>query len=417
MKSFSFVPFLCIKIMLNKVKQLLAFLRKNKKVFINGFIIILFIRFGFMIFNNWNHGNTGLPGIQYLTDSFRYIGAADKLINNDSLDYKEIQYSGYILLIAFFKLFSESLKGVIIIQLVFALISAYALYQIAYIITGKLLAGFIAISLYLINPFICSWHTYIMTESLYTSFLVISCWSLIRFLERKSSLNLIFFLCVMFITLCIRPNGWVLIPIALSFFMIDFFRNSFLKTLGVIAVITGFVLCIFFLPFTNRSIQNIGTQKILMNDVLLNGEVIPDHKELRVNMPRDSTLMKKNWTHSIYYIARHPLAYAKLATLRAVTELFQIRRPWYSAKYSLRWYFWLFPAYFFAMLGLFFFRRMISVKVILAIILAHLLIISVTFADHDARFLNYFLPLIYVLSGCGFTFLFYKLIPQGKQNS
>ena len=256
-----------------------------------------------------------------------------------------------------------------------------------------------------------------MTESLYTSFLIISSWTIIRFLKNKSPINLVFSFCVLFITASIRPNGWVLIPIALCFFLIGYFRNIWLKTLWVSVVVAGFVLFIFFLPFTNRSIQNIGTEKILMNEVLLNGEVIPDHKELRVTMPHDSTLMKKNWTQSIYYIARHPLSYAKLATIRVVTEMFQVRRPWYSVKYSLRWYFWLFPAYFFAIFGLVFFRRKISVLIILTIIIAHLFIISVTFADHDARFLNYFLPLVYVLSGCGFTVLFYKLIPQGKKNS
>jgi len=383
------------------------------------FIFILMVslilaRFCFLIIYNWNNGNTGKPGVQYLTDSYRYIEAADKLIANEPLDYKEIQYTGYIVIIAFFRLFSDSLFGVIIFQILMALASAWALFKISLAMTGKPLAGIIAAGLYLMNPFIVSWHTYIMTESIYTSFLIFSTWLLIRTVERKSVITFVFSLSLVLITAFIRPNGWTLIPVALCFYVIHRFHKNYQKLIWIFSVTVGFVIGISFLPFTNRSVQNIGTEKILMNEVLLNGEVIPDHKELRLKMPADTALMKKNWTAGFCYVIRHPLPSAQLGIYRMATELFQIRRPWYSTKYYLRTFLWLYPAYIFALLGLFYYRKKISLKIIVTIIMVHILTVAVTFADHDARFLNYFLPLINILCVCGITFVMDKIARTGR---
>ena len=388
-------------------------LQYRKFIFILMLSLIV-VRFSFLIIYNWNNGNTGKPGIQYLTDSYRYIEAADKLIANEALDYKEIQYTGYIVIIAFFRLFSDSLIGVIIFQVLLALAAAWALYKISLAITAKPLAGIIAAGLYLMNPFIVSWHTYIMTESMYTSFLIFSTWLLIRAVKRKSVITLFFSVTLVLITACIRPNGWALIPVALCFYFIHRFHKNYQKFIWIFSVAAGFIICISFLPFTNRSVQNIGTEKIIMNEVLLNGEVIPDHKELRLTMPADTALMKKNWTAGFSYVVRHPWPCARLGIYRMATELFQIRRPWYSTEYYLRTFLWLYPAYIFAMIGLFYFRKKISIKIILAIILVHILTIAVTFADHDARFLNYFLPLINILSGCGIIFVFDKIALAGR---
>lgn len=396
------------------ITLLIGRLLQHRKIIFILMVMLILARFSFLIIYNWNNGNTGKPGVQYLTDSYRYIEAADKLIANEPLDYKEIQYTGYIVIIAFFRLFSDNLIGVVFLQVIMALAAAWALYKISFAITKKPLSGIIAAGLYLMNPFIVSWHNYIMTESMYTSFLILSTWLLISAVEKKSDITIVFSLLLVLITACIRPNGWTLIPVALCFYFMHWFHKNYQKLIWVFSVALVFIICISFLPFTNRSIQNIGTEKILMNEVLLNGEVIPDHKELRIKMPADTTLMKKNWTAGFYYVIRHPLPCAKLGIYRIATELFQIRRPWYSAKYYLRSFLWLFPAYIFAMIGLFYYRKKISIKIILTIILVHILTIAVTFADHDARFLNYFLPLINILSGCGITFVMDKIALSGR---
>jgi 4-amino-4-deoxy-L-arabinose transferase-like glycosyltransferase len=397
-----------------KITFFIGRLQQNRKWIFFLMVLLILARFSFLIIYNWNNGNTGKPGVQYLTDSYRYIEAAGKLIANEALDYKEIQYTGYIVIIAFFRFFSDNLVGVVLLQVIMALAAAWALYKISFAITTKPLAGIIAAGLYLMNPFIVSWHNYIMTESMYTSLLILSTWMLIRAVEKRSDITLVFSILLVLITACIRPNGWTLIPIALCFYVMHRFHKNYQKVIWFFSVAMGFVICVSFLPFTNRSVQNIGTEKILMNEVLLNGEVIPDHKELRIKMPADTALMKKNWTAGFSYVIRHPLTCAKLGIYRIATELFQIRRPWYSAKYYLRSFLWIFPAYIFAMIGLIYYRKKTGIKIILAIILVHILTIAVTFADHDARFLNYFLPLINILSGCGITFVIDKMALSGR---
>lgn len=394
--------------MYHRVNFPVNYLNKYRRWILSVIIVTVVIRFAFMIYYNCTHGNTGKPGIQYLTDSYRYIGGADRLLAGEALDYKESQYSGYIALIAFVKLLFNSLEILIALQILMALISSLALFSLAKLITESNIAGVFAVGLYLLNPFITSWHTYIMTESLYTSFLIITVWSINNSIENKTVKNFVLSFIIVCITASIRPNGCVVMLVMFCFYIIYFIRNTYLKYACVFIFIVVFILTIVYLPVFNNAIQKIGTEKIVINEVLLNGEVIPDHKELRIVMPKDSTLINKNWTLSIFYFAKHPYACIKLATYRVATELLQIRRPWYSVKYSLRMFFWIWPAYLLAVFGIIFYRKKTSIRLILSVVFTNIFVIALTFADHESRFLNYLLPLIYVISACGFSGLIKK---------
>jgi len=395
--------------MLNNISNLFNWIYKNKNLWLRIFILIVLTRFICLNIYNWNHGNTGKPGIQYYIDSDRYIEGAEKLLHCEPLDYIQIQYSGYIAIIAFVKMFGLGLEFVIIIQLLMAILSSWFLYDMGKSITGNKIAGILAVGLYLANPFITRWHLYILTESLYTSLLILSLWIINKTVKKRTLKFYILSFIIVCINTSIRPNGWILLPMMFCFFIIYSKYNWYIKLAGTFTIITFFLMCVIYIPILNHAIQKVGSDELPINKELEKGVVIWGHNELCLNMPKDTNTGNRNWTESNSYIFKHPFACFKLAIYRVLSELLQINHPWYSVKYQIRILLWLFPAYLLAIIGIMYFKNKVGIKVAIFIILAHILIIALTWSEHDNRFLNYFLPLIYLLSGCGLYFILKKI--------
>jgi len=403
--------------MVKKILIRIQWLTQHKNLCIGIFALIIIMRFGFLNYYNWHHGNTGKAGVQYNIDSYRLLEGAEHFLDDGTLGYKQIDYSGYLIILAFVKLIGLRLETVVIIQLIMALVSSWFLFDLGKRITGSSLAGIIAAGLYLANPFICIWHLYILTESLYTSLLIISVWALARAVQKRTIKYYLLSIAVVCITASIRPNGWILFPIMFCAFLVFSKLKQYIKWSGVFIIIILFVLSISSLPILNKAVQNVALEEAPINKVLTNGEVVFGHEELRLEMPEDSSLTNKNWTESYMYIIRHPLACGKLAVYRITSELFQINRNWFSLAYQIRMWFWLLPAYLLAIFGFIYYKKQATMKIVLIIIMAHLLIIGLTYADHEHRFLNYFLPLIYLFSACGSVYLLNKCLTwiQSKQ--
>ena len=151
----------------------------NRKIIKYIFLIAIMFRFFYLNYMNWKYGyfTTGIPGVQYWMDSDRYLLGAESILNNTDVIGRGNQYLGYIIFIALFKFISLPIEFVIIFQVIIAIIAAFTLFNLAKYITGNSISGYVSISLYLLNPFITTWHTFILTESLYSSFVIFSCWA------------------------------------------------------------------------------------------------------------------------------------------------------------------------------------------------------------------------------------------------
>ena len=363
------------------------------------------MRFVFLNFINWKWGllTSGRPGIQFAGDTYRYLDGAEQLLNNSDLYFPQTNYLGYIYFLAFVKFIGDGLEIGLVFQLFFALVSALALYDITKAITSNKTASIIASGLYLINPFITTYHLYILTESLYTSFLIFSLWGLYKSFEKKQFKYYILTFIIICLTASIRPNGWLLFPIL--FYLIIQYSNlkKYLKYTSIIIVIIFFSLSAVFISGFNKAIQ-----KEASCQNLVNGTVIWGNAEQKLNMPLDTIIENKNWTNSYSYIAKHPIDCIKLATYRVASETLTLNRPWMSLKFRIRFLIWVLPAYFFAIFGYFLFKQKIAVKISGIFILTQLILISLTFADHDFRFILYILPIIYLLCSCGILFFYRK---------
>ena len=178
-------------------------------------------RFIYLNYMNWKYGyfSTGIPGVQYWLDSDRYLLGAESILNGIPIIGRGNQYLGYLIFIALIKFMSLPIEFVVVSQIIIAIIAALTLFNLAKAITGNSISGYVAISLYMMNPFITTWHTFILTESLYSSFVIFSCWAFYKVLNSHSYKYIIIFIFILLTTILIRPNGWIFLPIFICFFV------------------------------------------------------------------------------------------------------------------------------------------------------------------------------------------------------
>jgi hypothetical protein len=119
-------------------------------------------------------------------------------------------------------------------------------------------------------------------------------------------------------------------------------------------------------------------------------------------MPQEPELKNDNLADGVKYILRHPFASIKLGVVRAGYTLIHIR-PYHSFEYKLRVLFWVIPAYLLAIGGFLFFKKEKISLAALLIIAGHLLVVALSYAEHDSRFDIYILPIFYSLAGAGFV--------------
>lgn len=387
---------------INKIfTESIVFLKKHEKVLFILCIVVIVLRFLWLNYINWQTGeiSNGIHGIKYWLDSGRYLHGADKIIDGQHLEGREKQFFGYMLVIAITKILNLPLISVVILQLLTALAAAWALYKIVLKLTDSKWAGLFGSALFLCNPFITQWHLYILTESLYTSFVIFSFWSLSRIYTNKSLKNYSISIIILIFTMFLRPNGWILLPIFAIFYLIS---SGFSKKIKLITAMTS--VCIFLLTAAGIGLFRNSIQITTPLENLQKGVTVWNHPELSIEMPQEPDLNKDNWTEGIKYILRHPLSSIKLGAIRAGYTLIHIR-PYHSAKYKIRVLFWIIPAYILAIIGIFVTRKKKITIAGLMIIAGHLFVVALTYAEHDSRFDIYILPIIYDFSAVGFIFL------------
>ena len=383
--------------LLNIYETAFDYVRKNKTYLLIIAFAIILIRFFWLIYINWQFGelSNGMSGIKLWLDSDRYLSGADSIINGEPLVGRQIQFIGYMLFIAAIKLLNLPIEYVAVFQVLIAIIAAYALYDLAKSLSNSKIAGFVAASLFLANPFIVSWHIYILTESLYTSFVILSFWSLSKVILIKKLKYYLLSVLILLITMFIRPNGWILFPIFLCVYIVSFNLKKLTQKLAIASVLLVFVGILASVSLFQKSIEITTPTQIMKKGVVVWG-----HDELNIKMPQDSVDYRTAWTSGFKYVLRHPLACIKLAAYRVGYTLIHIR-PYHSVKYKLRVLFWIIPAYLLTIIGILKYRKKTITKVGIFIILGHLLVVALTYAEHDSRFDVYILPVFYLFAGLG----------------
>lgn len=350
-----------------------------------------------MVFILINIGIFFKVGSQIGGDSGRYLEGAQNLLSGLPLTGKQPSYRGYIFLLAALSKLGFGTTGVIVVQIIASALSLICLFKLGEKLSGEK-AGWTALGLVGLNPEIQRWNFFILTDSLYISMSVICCWLVS---STCGALNparkkLILGLGVMFMlwNAFLRPNGWVF----LSVFSVFGFLSS-VKTTKYRLLIGSIIGVVFLLLATRISAFHQGIQNEDPGKALKTGLILWGYPQWSLSMPPESALTIE-WPSVFVYVIQHPLATARLVISRVVLELIHVR-PFYSTRHNIAVILFLIPVYLSALRGFLVVRKINLARLMALIILGQCLVVAVTFADWDGRFLLYVFPFISVFSGVG----------------
>jgi 4-amino-4-deoxy-L-arabinose transferase-like glycosyltransferase len=329
-------------------------------------------------------------GIRLGGDSPRYLEGADLLLRGEPLGDKALSYPGYVAVIALCRALGAGLAGVVAVQVLVQAAAVLALFSLGRTLAG-VAGGLLAGGLMLANPHVVRWNAYVLTDSLYISAVVIALWGLSRVARPVRAGAAAAALAACAAGAVIRPTGWILVPIGLGVVGAAALPSRPARALCAVGAAAALILAV---GAVGPLRQAVLAQRL---DLAVAGGGI--HRGLRIAMP-PAAEDRRGLAAAAGYAARHPLAVARLGLVRAGVEVGQLR-PVYSPAHNRFLALYLLGLYLAAALGLYARRRERVARLAALLIAAHLLLVAVTLADRDGRFLTYVMPLVGLLAAAG----------------
>ncbi len=346
-------------------------------------------------------------GIKIVNDSPRFLGYATRLQDGFYFDPLNFWYITYAILIYLHHFFSASLLPIIVNQYLLGYLAVIALYEGTRILTEDRLVAFLASFLFIVFPDNIYWHSYILTESIYSSFLCFSFYALARFINGRSRIDFILLLLCVLICFFCKPTSPVLVLAMIAPAIVRFLMDPSYRILKIGGLVT-----------TGALVLVLANQMITMHEVMLiysKGDIIfaihelPGHRfndllsidpptDLHIPDPDVPMLLK-----IVSFIVNNPIYWLKLFTSKLLVYLTHIR-PYWSWMHNLVVVLLIWPSYYFAILAI---RKGLIPKTFVIGILTyfslHTLIICNTWVDWDARFFVPLYPALAVLSAIGIS--------------
>ena len=330
-------------------------------------------------------------------DSWRYISGGQAIRAGRPLEDGQRSYSGYCALVGLLP--SSCL---IPFQTLMAQLALAALLTLAWRLTRSGLAVVLAGLCVACQPEFAAWHTAVMTESLYMS--AVSCnalfaWSAAHSRRRWLWLPLTF--AWVALTATLRPTGWIQVPAVALYWSLTLPRGRWPRLVWSALVCASFVgLAVL---AGGDAIQRESPARKLYD-----GEVVWREPLWRVEMPREARA-PETLGEGLLYGLRHPVASGWLVCKRLAMMFLRIR-PTFSLKHNLFLLLCQVPLTVCGLAALWVWRRRAVVGALGAMLLAHALIVALTFNDNDGRFTLYILPLLMMVAVCGVTLALRRLI-------
>jgi len=135
-------------------------------------------------------------------------------------------------------------------------------------------------------------------------------------------------------------------------------------------------------------------------DMLQRGQTIWEFDGWTVSMPVADTAAEGQAGAAVAYAARHPISTVKLMAARVLVHFAHVR-PFYSTAHNVVIVLWLVPVYALAAVAIWKLGFTTLVSWVVAAIGTQTLVVALTHAEWDGRYLAHVLPLIYTLVGAG----------------
>ena len=364
-----------------------------------------------------NLGMVAWSGVRLGGDSGIYLDGAHALLTGQPLTVRQPSYAGYIAFVAFSQATGTGLIGLILGQVAAATAAAYAVYLIARQLGGPL-AATVSVVMAAIDFDTNRWHAYILSDSLYASVLVIGVWLVYRAGLKPQVPSpkpqvpspKPYVLASVFLVAAglIRPEGWFVIPAAAGWWVWRAASTTAGRWIGLAAVAAGCVLLVVVAaPRLSGNAEAVGP-----GEMLARGQTIWEYDGWRRSMPAASPEAGDYGSagRAIRYALQHPVHTVALMAARAGVHFAHVR-PYFSPSHNALIVMWLLPLYALAIHGWWRVRAHNLVHWILIVIATQTLVVMLTHADWDGRYLGHVMPLIYPCAACGLAALLQRVVP------
>jgi Dolichyl-phosphate-mannose-protein mannosyltransferase len=315
-------------------------------------------------------------GIKHGGDTVRYLSSAGAMLEGRAFRGPAgWLYTGYSGLIALSDALGAGDVGVIAVQVAAAALATLALYGLGRELHG-IAAGVLAAGAFIIDVDIARWHAYLLTDSLYISLVLLTTFLAHRAVGRGPAAYGLASAVALFAAL-VRPNGWILIPIAVVYWIA---RTGIGRIQKVAAA-----ACVLLL--SGVAALSIAAVRTGAETWQAYGNTPPQARNPeRLPFARELT-------------ADNHLAPVRVAR-RVGEELAHVRST-FSMRHNAAIVAVLAVTYPLAIVGFVRVRTHPAARLIAALIAAHMAVVALTFADRDGRYLLYVFPLIVTLAACG----------------
>ncbi len=333
-------------------------------------------------------------------DSVRYYQAAEIILSGSWPGGKAASYLGYNLFVTPFLALGLNRFTIGLSQVLLTALAALCLYKTGERIFSKRV-GLVATLLYVAYPDIHYWSFIILSESLYTSMMIVSLFLLVT---RESRLQLVMALIAIVFTCTIRPHGVGFAMAIVFYFVYRLWEQRNTAILVFLALTSALAL-----PVAWTVVGEMAGYDLVA--YYTDGTVVWHFDRLSLAVPREAQVAVMEVEHPIAKILALVIASPSYFLQLMGAKLFYCFlhiRPYFSMVHNAMSLLFLIPTYIFALWSLVHVpARQCSDKVLLiAIVVTQALIVSVTYADWDGRFIIPILPPILLLAAAGFWNIF-----------
>lgn len=352
-------------------------------------------------------------GVRLGGDSGIYLDGASALLNGQPLTVRQPSYAGYICFVTFFQAIGAGLVGIVIGQVAAATVAAYAVYLMARQLGGPP-AAIAAVALAAIDFDTNRWHAFVLADSLYASVLAIAVWLVYRAGSQPGGPNgrhaapYVVASLVLLVAASIRPEGWFVIPAAAAWWVSRAAATTVGRWGGIAAVGAGCVLLVAVMaPRLSGNAEAVGP-----GEMLARGQTIWEYDGWRLAMPAASPVPAESGSagRAVRYALQHPVHTAALMAARAGVHFAHVR-PYFSSSHNAAITMWLLPLYALVFYGWWRVRTHALARWTLAVIATQTLVVILTHADWDGRYLSHVLPIAYPFAARGLMPVLNRLAP------
>ncbi len=331
-------------------------------------------------------------------DTPRYLDGASAFLDSGEITGKAASYRAYVLFVAIAELVTPDRQTrlwlIVALQAVALAVALVCLYDTARRLFSPTAAA-VAALLFAGNFYAVRWAPWILTESVFTAAVVITVWLCVA--ARGRSGWLLAALAASLITALFRPNGIAMLPVFLLFLSVE--GRGPMRWLPPATAIVAVLLA----GDVGSGLERTASHENLLGQ-FERGTVIYDF-EYR-DMPSLDAPSGSDLADLPRYLASYPGDTLALVGHR-LWAAWSWHRASYSAPHRLLLGLTIPILYALALLGLVrSLRRASAARLLpLALIAAQSAVIAISFANHDHRFVNYVMPMVFLYAGAGVAVL------------